>query len=49
MHAKDIQTAVGQLIVEIEVGGLFIVPVDFVLFTDEKAVIVVDAVDAPLQ
>ena len=33
---KDIQTAVGQLIVEIEVGGLFIVPVDFVLFLPMK-------------
>lgn len=48
MQAEDFEVASGQLVVEVEVSGLFVVVVYFVLFPDEKGVFVVDAVDVSL-
>lgn len=44
-QAKDFYIAAGYLVVEVEVVRIFVVQVDFVLLSDIKPVMVVNAVD----
>ena len=48
-HAGNLDIFSRHLVVEVEVVGLFIVTVDFILFSDEQAVFIIDAVNVTLK